>query len=185
MTTDPSDGEGDGADKYAGWYEGTDILWQGSILRNIRVFEETAESTSEELNVAVRLIDAVVLTQSCDIPKDAQSRLLVAEVQSYANIASSRGDRYKATRYRTELIDGLSVSEFLLPPSTGVLDDWSVVNFRELYTPDRDKVASSADGFVGLASPYREHLGQAFARFMMRVGLPTGLFDFKQYKFDA
>ena len=75
------------------------------------------------------------------------------------------------------------MSEFLLPPSPGVLDDWSVVNFRELYTVDRDQLKSSADSFAGLASPYREHLGQAFARFMMRVGLPTGLFDFKQYQF--
>jgi hypothetical protein len=159
MTTDPGNDEGGGEDKYAGWYESTETLWQGSILRSTRVFEESADSTPEQLDIAVRFIDAVVLTQSCDIPKDAQSRLLVAEVQSYVDIANSRGDRYKATRYRTELIDGLSVSEFLLPPSPGVLDDWSVVNFRELYMPDRDKLISSADSFFGLASPYREHLG--------------------------
>ena len=36
---------------------------------------------------------------------------------------------------------------------------------------------TSPDSFVGLDSPYREHLGQAFARFMMRVGLPTGIGD--------
>jgi hypothetical protein len=68
------------------------------------------------------------------------------EVQNYRDIANSRGDRYKATRYRTELIDGLTVSEFLLPPSPAVLDDWSVVNFRELYAVDRDqlKIAPTA-----------------------------------------
>jgi hypothetical protein len=41
---------------------------------------------------------------------------------------------------------------------------------------------STEDGLVGLDSPYREHLGQAYARFMMRVGLPTVIDDFEKYE---
>lgn len=105
----------------------------------------------------------------------------MAEIQSYRRLAEEGGKQVRETGYRKELIAGRTIAEFLLPPARDVLDDWSVVNFRERYTVDRALVASSADSFVGLASPYREHLGQAFARFMMRVTLPKNLNEFEQY----
>lgn len=185
MAIDPGaqgSNEAGGVDKYADWYEQTDALWQGTILRATRVFEESAESEEgKPPRVVSRTADAIVLTQSCDIDKPAQNRLLVAEVQSYRRLAEDFGKPVSEKGYRKDLIAGRSLADFLLPPAQEVLDDWSVVNFRELYTVDRDRVASGADTFVGLASPYREHLGQAFARFMMRVGLPTGLFEFEKY----
>jgi hypothetical protein len=186
MTKDPATDDSVGSedeDKYADWYRRTDELSQGSVVLNTWVFEESAESTPEQPDVAERFIDAIVLTQSCDISKVPQTRLLVAEIQSYASVAE-RGEIFRSSKYRKELVDGLTISEFLLPPAADVLADWSLVNFRELYTVDRDRL-SGGESFLGLDSPYREHLGQAFARFMMRVGLPTGLFDFRQYKFDA
>jgi hypothetical protein len=184
MPIDPSADEGQGggeADRYASWYRRTPKLAQGSIVRDTRVFEESVDSTPEELDVAERYIDVIVLTQSCDIAKPAQGRLLVAEIQSYASVAEREGDIYRSSKYKKELSEGLTISEFLLPPSDDVLADWALVNFRELYTVDRDRLVAG-DSFVGLDSPYREHLGQAFARFMMRVGLPTGLDEFKSYK---
>jgi hypothetical protein len=61
------------------------------------------------------------------------------------------------------------------------MDDYLIVNFRELHIVLRDRVRS-AEGYVCLASPYREHLSQAFATFMMRVGLPTPpLHEFEKY----
>jgi hypothetical protein len=182
MAIDPADKgqDGEAAEKYACWYRQSDKLAQGSIVRNTWVFEESTDSTQEQPDVAERFIDAIVLTQSCDIPKAAQTRLLMAEVQSYGSVAE-RGDIYRSSKYRKELSEGLTISEFLLPPAENVLDDWSLVNFRELYMVDRDRL-SEGDSFVGLDSPYREHLGQAFARFMMRVGLPTGLDEFKSYQ---
>ncbi len=182
MTTDPANEDQDGdTDKYGCWYEKTDTLEQGSILPGARVFEETEDSTPDELDIAVRFIDAIVLTQSCDIRKPAQTRLLVAEVHPYREVADQRGGKFRGKGYRKELADGLAVAEFVVPPSEIAFDDWSIVNFRELYTIDRERLATD-NGFVGLGSPYREHLGQAFARFMMRVGLPTGLDDFEKYQ---
>jgi hypothetical protein len=183
MTIDPAADNGqdrEDADKYACWYRQTDKLAQGSIVRNTWAFEEHEDSTPDDPEVAERIIDAIVLTQSCDIGKDAQARLLVAEVQSYESVAE-RGNIFRSSKYRKELVEGLTISEFLLPPAENVLDDWSLVNFRELYTVNRDRL-SRAESFTGLDSPYREHLGQAFARFMMRVGLPTGLDEFKSYQ---
>jgi hypothetical protein len=178
-TADAQDGE---ADKYADWYEHTELLSQGTLLRGTRVFEESQKyEEGKPPRIVSRSTDAIVLTQSCDIDKPAQNRLLVAEVQSYRRLAEEHGKPISEKGYRKDLIAGRSLAEFLLPPAQGALDDWSVVNFRELYTLDRDRLKRSADTFVGLSSPYREHLGQAFARFMMRVGLPTGLFEFEKY----
>lgn len=179
MAIDPANG-GD-ADKFACWYERTGELEQGTVLRGIRVFEESKDSTPEQLDVAVRFIDAIVLTQSCDIRKPAQTRLLVAEVRTYRDVAIERGGKFRGKSYRKELVDGLAVAEFVVPPAEIAFDDWSIVNFRELYAIDRDGLLD-AEHYVALASPYREHLGQAFARFMMRVGLPTGLDEFEHYQ---
>lgn len=170
-------------DKYACWYERNGALAQGSILRKTRVVEELPGSTEEKARLLPRRIDAIVLTQSCDIlNKKGQARLLVAEIQSYRAIAEQLGGHFRSTKYRTELSQGLTVAEFLLPPAKDAVEDWSVVNFRELHTINRPGLTGE-NGFVGLGSPYREHLGQAFARFMMRVGLPTVIGDdFQKYQ---
>ena len=172
MAIDPGESDQEGSGKYACWYEQADTLSQGSILRDVRVFEELADSTDEVASVAPRRINAIVLTQSCDVLKKSQTRLLIAEIQTYRAIADEHGGFFRTDKWRKQLADGLTIAEFILPPSPGIIDDWSLVNFRELHTVRRANVLGH-DRFVGLNSPYREHLGQAFARFMMRVGLPT------------
>lgn len=52
---------------------------------------------------------------------------------------------------------------------------WSIVDFRSLFVRPRELVtahARSVGSRLRLDSPYREHLAQAFARYVMRVGLP-------------
>jgi hypothetical protein len=185
MTNDPG-GDDEVSDRYASWYESSDALAQGTVLRGTRVYEEAAQDDpSGKPKVVPRSIDGIILTQTCDIPKPAQNRLLVAQIQLYRDIAEQRGGYFRKERYREELRAGVTISEFLLPPASGYLDDWSVVNFRELFTVNRSRV-QSGDGYIGLASPYREHLGQAFARFMMRVGLPQPFGnEFVKYQLDS
>jgi hypothetical protein len=59
----------------------------------------------------------------------------------------------------------------------GVELEHRVVDFHEVFTLPRPVLESllRARGRVRpqLLPPYREHLSQAFARFFMRVGLPT------------
>jgi hypothetical protein len=176
--------DGEDADKYADWYEASAALSQGSILRGIFVFEESKESEEgKPPRVVRRQIDAVVLTQSCDIDKPPQTRLLVAEVQTYRALATAHGEKVASKGYRKELLQGRALGEFLLPPAHVGPGDWSVVNFRELHTVDRDRAKKTGDGLIGLRSPYREHLAQAFARFVMRVGLPNVLGnEFEKYE---
>ena len=184
MANDPG-GDDQVDDVYACWYESSEMLAQGTILRGTRVFEEAADDDpSGKPKVVPRRIDAIVLTQTCDIPKPAQNRLLVGQIQLYRDLAEQLGGYFRSKGYREELIAGVTISEFLLPPASGYIDDWSIVNFRELYTVNRSRVQHDG-GFIGLASPYREHLGQAFARFMMRVGLPQPFGkEFLKYPLD-
>ena len=54
-----------------------------------------------------------------------------------------------------------------------------IVDFHEVYTLPRtfleSWLQSKDQSRLRLRPPYREHLSQAFARFFMRVGLPTGI----------
>ena len=122
MAKDPVGGLDGDEDKYASWYTNTETLLQGSLLRGARVWEELPDSTAERARVAPRRIEAIVLTQSCDIPKPGQARLLVAEVQSFRAIAEQHGGQFRSSKYRKELADGLTIAEFILPPAQGVLE---------------------------------------------------------------
>ena len=57
-----------------------------------------------------------------------------------------------------------------------------VVELRTVYTVSLSllqRVASARRTRLRLNSPYREHLAQAFARFIMRVGLPVDIPPFR------
>jgi hypothetical protein len=170
--------------KHARYYEQSPILLQGTMLRDVHVVEETAESTDEKPIVLPELLDVIVLTQSCDIPKDSQPRLLVAEVQSYSAMVRDRaGTESAKAGYRKHLIRGAAVSDILLPPCMLLsMNDYLIVNFRELHMVFKHRLPSQ-DGYVCLASPYREQLSQAYACYHMRVGLPTDpLHEFEKHQ---
>jgi hypothetical protein len=174
------------AAKHARYYERSQVLLQGTILRSVPIYEETVESTLEAPSVRREDLDVIVLTQSCDIlNKASQPRLLVAEVQTYsAMVADRAGTESATTGYRKHLVRGTAVSDLLLPPCALLgVDDYLIVNFRELHSIFKSRVASPADGFVCLASPFREQLSQEYARFHMRVGVPTPpLHEFEKHQ---
>lgn len=144
------------------------------------------EDDTETLSVDIRSASIVVLTQTCDIPKKAQSTLLVAEVHSYDVLTSNgKNNHLKATEYRRALARGTAIQDFLLPPTDDARLSWSIVNFRTIHVVPKDIVLNRADAAASrlrIRSPYKEYLSQAFARFIMRVGLPDTLEEFEKYK---
>jgi hypothetical protein len=57
-----------------------------------------------------------------------------------------------------------------------------VVDFREIYSLPHDYLADHAKRLGPhwrLKSPFPEHFSQAFARFFMRVGLPSTIPEFR------
>jgi len=60
--------------------------------------------------------------------------------------------------------------------------DYGLLDFRHVFGVPfayLQKYVAENSPRLRLLSPYREHFAQAFARFMMRVGLPEGIPPFK------
>jgi hypothetical protein len=60
-------------------------------------------------------------------------------------------------------------------------NDYLVVDFRSVFSVPYSflkEFSKKQTTRIRLMSPYREHLSQAFARFFMRVGLPTDIPQF-------
>jgi hypothetical protein len=178
------------ADSLAGsspesWYAPAEgEVQQGELLRGFG-FGQVVDSSTLPPSVALTTAEAVVLTQSCDIPKPTQEFLLVAMVLDYATVLASEPNSEIATRRgRTNLARGFVIAQFLLPPLVPWGWSWCFVDFRKVFSVPKHEVLASANAEASrfiLVPPYREHLAQAFARFMMRVGLQEPLKQFESW----
>lgn len=164
---------------YGDWYEGcTGELEQGDIILGFAgLLPDLDEHSMPSLVRAT--INVVVLTQSCDIPKPAQKTILLAQVLDHAD-AAEKWSHYSSSKYKDALAHGTSICDVLLPPTPDGALDFSLVLFRNLLVLPKTYVMRerSRCRTIRLSSPYKEYLAQSYARFMMRVGLPTPLQDF-------
>lgn len=166
------------------WYEiaSADPVMQGDVLQAAPLVRASSFDGSQ-YRFETKSAELVVLTQSCDIAKSAQTTLLLAEVHDYERIAGVPGnDHLRQFKYKEALERGNAVSDFLLPPYGPRDMSWSIVSFRDLAVLPKSMVLGhvAANGGVRLQSPYREYLSQAFARYVMRVGLPEALAGFSR-----
>lgn len=158
---------------------------QGDLLRDLHVVSigrVDLDGESPSVETTVESIDAIIVTQSCDLANTKLGNVLLARVVSWTDFAAAQFEAgntaVKSTAYRRALVRGdLAPLTLLHRRRARPTLPWSVADFRELYTVDRSRL----DEFVAetgnrrrlrLASPYKEHFAQAFARFLMRVGLP-------------
>ncbi|WP_284982371.1 hypothetical protein [Arthrobacter sp. efr-133-TYG-118] len=159
-----------------------DIFFRCPIYRVERSLVENGETIAE---VIEEEIDVIVLTQTCDLENNKVDEVLVATVTSYAELVAREGERnptIKSKNFRKAAVDGV------LPPYA-VLQErqmapglaWSLVDFHNLFSMPKTlltEVAFKSGERLRLVPPYKEHLAQAFARYIMRVGLPSTLHDF-------
>lgn len=175
------------------WYEVAQgsSLFQGDILKQCPVFVVEGELTlplreDADIGVRVKIIDLVVLTQSCDLENDKVEDILLAQLLTWTDVVSievARGNgTVKGKDFRKALVAGNVPGLSLLHKRIQEPQlDWSVVDFHRLYTLPKKLVldlASKMGRRLRLRPPYREHLAQAFARYFMRVGLPHDAKDF-------
>jgi hypothetical protein len=165
---------------------------QGDLLRNLPVVAVDGLELGDEPIVRTRVetIDAIIVTQTCDLDNDKIRNVLVARVVSWADFAAAQfavgNTAVKGSAFRRNLIRGdIPPLTLLHARETQPSLPWSLVDFRELHIVDRGRL----DDFVRqpgnrrrlrLASPYKEHFAQAFARFHMRVGLPHDAVSFEE-----
>jgi len=157
-------------------------LRQGDYLPNcpVPMFRPQPEAEDE---IQVKEFDLVVLTQSCDL-ENRKARLValspiysLSEFESLNPKMAQKGQWEEVRRGRRE---GLTL--LASPTSPANNRATLVVDFREIYSLPFEFLSTHADKLGlrwRLKSPYLEHFSQAFARFFMRVGLPSSIPPFK------
>lgn len=155
------------------WYGTSEQdLQQGDLMIDFPALVTSARA-SGDWGLTRRRSTFAVLTQSCDIRKERQQILLLVPVVTYEGL-KVQDNAARASNYKTALVQGTAIAEFLLPPLAGS-SDWLVALFRNVISVPKDYVTGIGGERVSLVSPYREHFAQGYARFVMRVGLPSGL----------
>jgi len=169
------------------WYQvvSGDEIQQGDIFNDCPVFwprEVDFDTPSSRASFSWAERDVIVMSQSCDLVIDhpkVHEVLLCALWQP----AELKGTHIATPQGLEEARRGSLPAFHLLAPSSepGFERDFRIVQFRRLYTLPFSFVRRQAarQPHLRLLPPYREHLSQAFARYFMRVGLPTDIPSFK------
>lgn len=160
-------------------------LRQGDYLPRclVPVFGPSLANPGEVQDVVVDEFDLIVVTQSCDLEQIKVRLVAMCPIYPIAafetiNQAFTRKGRWN------EVLKGRVEGLHLLASPTEPTNNRAalVVDFREIYSLPYDYLVRTA-GDLGLRwrlrSPFLEHFSQAFARFFMRVGLPSTIPKFK------
>jgi len=170
------------------WYDdvpANSSIEQGDILENCNViipnekhYKALLESKEHEVPLDVIAINAIVLSQSCDIQNDKIDSIIVSPIWSLKKFIG-KGDWFNSTKAREDLRQGKFPEYHLLQKfeTDELPNDFYFVDFQRIYSvPKRFlEVLVNSKPHKRLLPPYREHLSQSFARYFMRVGLPVDI----------
>lgn len=130
-------------------------------------------------DVPVKEYDCIVVTQSCDLENDKASLVALCPIypiSAYEEVNPDLKQKGAWERVRQGRVEGLHLLASLDDPSNN--RSCLVADFREIYSLPTGYLKQHAQS-IGrrwrLQSPYLEHFSQAFARFFMRVGLPSSI----------
>ncbi|HUG19991.1 MAG TPA: hypothetical protein VMM56_13490 [Planctomycetaceae bacterium] len=163
-----------------------DDLAQGDLLPNCLIpqFHPDFGSTSgQEERVQVAQADLIVVTQSCDLINNKPPFVALCPIDTLSSfeIANPRFLQKGAwEEVRKGRREGLHM--LCAPSAPGDNRKALVVDFRQIISLPFNYLASHSQQLgvrYRLKSPFLEHYSQAFARFFMRVGLPSAIPPFK------
>ncbi len=165
-------------------------LRQGDIIPRCPVLVpvDSGSLSQEEISAESIEYNVIVLSQSCDLVQDKLDLVIVCPLFTLDKYAD-KNPFFKNPKGQEALNRGYTPGAHLLGPCrVGQFgDNYLVVDFLSTFSiplPSLKGYAENLEKRVRLLSPYREHLSQAFARFFMRVGLPTGIPPFhKTFEF--
>ncbi|MDR0306981.1 MAG: hypothetical protein LBI42_09130 [Chitinispirillales bacterium] len=157
-------------------------LEQGDIIEKCNIIEQNYDAilNGDESEMNVITIDAIVLSQSCDIENDKIDSIILCPILSLRNLPFIDPVKEKeARRQREALRQGTNIAYHLLNKIEikALPEDYYVVSFRHIYSVPKKFIEKTFKNSVRkrLLPPYREHLSQSFARYFMRVGLPSNI----------
>lgn len=161
------------------------IGWKSGELK----FIEGKQKETLKLAFEVIEADVVVMTQACDLENAKISNIILCphlSLEKYKQAWDSNMEELSQNptkkawgRHFDDIRDGFIWNLTLLDKSNlnGTKMSPRIVDFHYVYSMPRSflesHLASKGKPRLQLLPPFREHLSQAFARFFMRIGLPT------------
>jgi hypothetical protein len=173
-------------------------LTQGELIfdcptvqsKSITSIDEVDEIPRFKIESIMYQADLIVMSQACDLAQRSVANVILCPFETLTEHRERWEEVMKAKdqtitakawkNYTDDLKHGFLFDLAILDNSPGMhVPEHLVVDFAELYSVPRDFLDSLISQRnrrrTCLSAPYREHLSQSFARFFMRVGLPTGL----------
>lgn len=166
-----------------------DSLEQGDFFFNCHVLspvypKQMSDSGVHSLQAVVNEHDVVILSQSCDLTASKLENVLVCPLmpldvaeQAYSALRNPK-DKEEVRRGHVPglyMVAACEIDGFAAPVR--------IVSFRNVFSLPFSYIQSLAITTrprLRLLPPYREHLAQAFGRFVMRVGLPIDIPPFNR-----
>jgi len=167
------------------WYEiiNGPNLQQGDFIFNLDV-PIVERTNSEEIPVKIETFNAIVMTQSCDIPKDAIEYVVLCPVWDIAD-AVRFNSQFSNPRFLGQVKKDRILGFYLLNRCElpGYECDYRVVQFeRVIVRPKKTilEILSPQDNHLRLLPPYREQMAQRFGIFFSRVASPQEIPSFEK-----
>ena len=182
---------------------GDESITQGDLITDCPVITwDTKTLTSkyndlDELNkndffalMSLKRCDVIVMTQACDLEQQKVSKIILCPATLLSEFKESwtstmlMQDQNPTNRawenFLKKVNEGSQWNFSIIDESVDpvLTSEHRIVDFHEIFTLPIDalrEIASRKEKRLRLMPPYREHLSQAFARFFMRVGLPSPL----------
>lgn len=166
------------------WLEVNDRgLRQGDYLTDCAVPVVGSSFPLADEEIVVDEFDLIILTQSCDLEQGKADLVAMSPIYSLSEFAANNpkfGQKNLKNELRKGRIEGLHLVTSPTEPENN--EKALIVDFRQIYSLPLAYLinhANNSDPRWRLKSPYLEHFSQTFARFFMRVGLPSGIPEFK------
>ncbi len=166
------------------WYEkvsDSGNILQGDIINSCPIYIPPAKSEikKKKIKIKARLYTTIVMSQSCDLEYGRIKLVLVCPIHNLS-LFGEKSTNFASDKGKENLRRGNNPGYHLLD-ECGIKDfefELKVVDFRSVYGVPIETLferIKEEKERIRLLPPYREHLSQAFARFFMRVGLPSNI----------
>lgn len=136
----------------------------------------------DELDARVEIRNLLVMTQSCDLAQGKAKSVALCAIYSLEELAKENST-YLNRKNWENVRQGRVEGWHMVPGFSNFNNQEAlVVDFRQIYSLPiifLNKFIARSKSRQRLRSPYLEHTAQSFARFFMRVGLPSNIEPFK------
>lgn len=158
-------------------------LSQGEYLEECPVvLVSDISDSADELDAKVEIRNLLVMTQSCDLAQNKAKSVALCPIYSLEELAKLNTS-YLNKKNWENVRQGRIEGWHMVAGFSGFNNQEAlVIDFRQIYSLPinyLNKFIVSSNMRRRLKSPYLEHTAQSFARFFMRVGLPSNIEQFK------